>query len=120
KAAQLQRGVLADPGAAVESYRSILDLDDEEPAALRALDELYTGAARWHDLAELLTRQLDKAGGAARSALKLRLGHLYEEKLEDLTAAIDAYEEVIGADPENRDALGALERLVLHHDVRFR
>ncbi len=116
----LQQNMLADPEAAIDGYRAVLDLDAEDPRALAALDNLYVEGKKWHDLAELLTRQLERADGLARAELKLRLGNLYEGELQDLPAAIDAYEEVLAHDPNNREAVAALERLILDHDQRFR
>ena len=64
----------------------------------RARSALHLGK-RWHDLVELTLRRLERVeeGGPSWIALKQRLGHIYESELSDLPAAIDVYEEVLGA-----------------------
>lgn len=107
---------LGDPGAAVSTFREILDLDSDDETATLALDRLYTDLARWPDLAELLIRRLERADRAEQKdkwiELKLRLGALYEERLSDLPRAIDSFEEVLGRDERQVDAMSALARLL--------
>lgn len=120
KICRVQEASLGDTDGAISTYRAILDLDDDDGEALAALDRLYVAAERWHDLADLLQRQLESADGGARIALKLRLAGLLEKQMGDLSSAIDAYEEVLRLDANSREAITALERLVMDHDQRFR
>ncbi|MSP60174.1 MAG: tetratricopeptide repeat protein [Myxococcales bacterium] len=120
KICDLQQAKLKDPAAAIDAYRAVLDVDGEDVRAITALDHLYVEAKRWHDLADLLQRRLEKADAAQRSALKLRLAALHEFELDDLPSAIDAYEEVVKRDPRHKDAIAALERLIMDRDQRFR
>ena len=120
KICELEQHKLGDAAAAIESYRAILDVDPDDARAIAALDQLCVEGKRWHDLAELCLGRLDKADRATWIALKLRLGSLYEKELSDLPSAIDAFEEVLGKDAANREAVAALERLILDHDQRFR
>ena len=120
KVCRVQEESLKDSDAAIDAWRAVLDVDGEDAPAIAALDRLYNAASRWHDLVDLLSRQLEKAAGPARVGLKLRLGALYEKQLEDLPSAIDAYEEVLTLSPSQKDAAAALERLIMNHDQRFR
>src|SRR5207237_191490 len=88
--------------------------------AIHSLDRLFAEGRRWHDLIELLIRQLDGAAGAAWISLKLRLGGIYEGELEDKPSSIDIYEEVLQRSPDEPEAIRALERLIIDHDHTFR
>ena len=118
KVSALQEDKLDDPTAAIGTFREILDLDSEDEQATLALDRLYTSLGRYQDLAELLLRRIERAdrSGAAElgkwSELTLRLAGLYEDKLDELPKAIDAYEEVLRKDEQSAPALAALERLL--------
>ena len=120
KQASVEELELGSPGAAVDRYRAVLDVDPEDGKAIAALDRLYISGKRWHDLVELIQRRLERADGSAWIALKLRLGGLYETELEDRASAIDAYEEVLGRSPGHPDSVRALERLIVDTDHTFR
>ncbi len=122
KQAGLLEDELADADGAVDTWRAVLDLDDDDDRAVAALDRLYTTGKRWHDLVELTLRRLEKVeqGGPSWIALKLRLGHIYEVELSDLPAAIDTYEEVLGRANGHPEAVRALERLIVDNDHTFR
>ncbi|MCA9669876.1 MAG: tetratricopeptide repeat protein [Myxococcales bacterium] len=112
---------LDDIDEAISAYRAVLDLDESDSEAVSALDRLLWQTERWDDLIALLERQVEfMADESAIVAQKLRLGGIAEVQLEDLTRAIDYYEEALTRDPQSEDALAALERLVLERDHRFR
>jgi tetratricopeptide (TPR) repeat protein len=106
---------------AIDAFRSVLDLSDRDAEALEALDRLYTETERWHDLCDLLVRQIEmKEDPAEILEIRYRLGTICELRMEDLPAAIDYYEEVLRHEPDNPRAIAALERLILDKDQRFR
>jgi len=106
---------------AIDAYRAVLDVSDRDPEAIEALDRLYTETERWHDLCELLIREVEAAESpAVQLELRFRLGTVYELRLQDLPAAIDYYEEVLKQESENPRAIAALERLILDKDQRYR
>jgi tetratricopeptide (TPR) repeat protein len=120
KQATVQEESLKDIDAAIDLYRSALESDADEPRAILALDRLYSAHSRWHDLVELLTRRLDSADAQGWIALKLRLGSIFEDKLEDRPGAIDAFEEVLGRSPGHPEAVRSLERLIVDQEHTFR
>jgi tetratricopeptide (TPR) repeat protein len=122
KQAALLEEELHDPDAAIDTWRAVLNLDDDDEHAIGSLDRLYTSGKRWHDLVELTLRRLERVeqGGPSWIALKLRLGSIYEAELNDLPAAIDTYEEVLGRVNAHPEAVRALERLIVDHDHTFR
>ncbi|MGZ3426999.1 MAG: hypothetical protein ACXVCV_10145, partial [Polyangia bacterium] len=122
KQAGLLEEELADADAAIDTWRAVIDLDDEDERAITALDRLYTRGSRWHDLVELTMRRLSRVedGSSSWIALKQRLGGIYENELGDLPAAIDTYEEVLGRANAHPEAVRSLERLIVDHDHTFR
>lgn len=106
---------------AVSAYRAVLELGDNDRRAVASLDRLFVQDQRWEELVELLHRQLEYVETTGDLIpLKLRLGLLYEERLDDVAGAIDSYEEVLRTDSTNSEAMAALERLLGNEDHRFR
>jgi hypothetical protein len=105
--------------AALERWEQTLRASPADPDALAALSELYEGAQRWTELAQILER-LD--GGrplpaqgtpdAAVRALDLeRYATVLDTKLNDAVRATKAWHRVLELTPRNRGALDALARL---------
>ena len=67
-----------DQPARLLTYRAILEGDPNDDRAIHSLDRLFAEHRRWHDLIELLIRQLDGAAGAAWISIKLRLGGIFD------------------------------------------
>ncbi len=92
-------------GSAVETWKRLLEVAPNEPGALRALEELYSKAENWSELAEVL-RALAEVAETPDFAVALRLAHIQEEKLEDNYEAISTLQRILGV---SRDHLGALQ-----------
>jgi tetratricopeptide (TPR) repeat protein len=99
----------------IESLRAILDEDPTHAEAVLTLSQLYEKTGRDAELAELLKVQLDAArdrsDAATEMRLLVRLGELQEGRLDDATAAQEAYESVLERDPSHRGALQAIVRI---------
>lgn len=121
KIAAIYDEVLSDAGKAIDAYREIREVDGQDAAAIAALDRLYTREARWDDLVELLADCLAEARTTAeRVALEHRLGELHEQKLRNLSVAVDHYEAALAQDGGHGPSIAALERLVMDTDHRYR
>ena len=121
KICQIYEEPLEQPEEAILAYRSILDLGDNDPRAIKALERLLSQEEKWTDLVELCHREMDASiGDDDMVRLKLKLGEVYWSKLSDLPAAIDAYEEVLRLDPANEAAISALERIIVEEEYTFR
>ncbi len=104
---------LKDPGRAIETYSSVLDLDPDDLEALQALDRLYVGTERWYDLLSVLERQTELSGSAAEVvSLRHRIGDLWREKLNDATRATEAYKRVLEMDPTYEPTTRAIEGMM--------
>lgn len=119
--ARVWEEALEDGDEAIDAYRTLLDEAPGDAGAVAALERLYRDKERWLELAELISRQIDEAEDDELFVeLKLRLGQVYEFETQDLTAALDQYEEVLARVPNQGEAVAALERMVLERDHRLR
>lgn len=117
--AVVQRDKLSKPEDAIETLRAIVDEDPGSTDAILELGKLYESLGRHEDLAELLTRQIDRAKDSGdreqELSLRVRLGELYASQLQDPGRAISTYEGVLEREAKH---LGALTALVAIHGQR--
>jgi tetratricopeptide (TPR) repeat protein len=119
KMATLQEDLLGQAEEAIETYRGILAENDSSERALKALDRLYQGLARWDDLAENLQAQLVvEPMEDEQLTLRNRLAAICEGELGRAGAAVESYREVLAQDPNDDTARSALERLLDHDEQR--
>jgi tetratricopeptide (TPR) repeat protein len=116
RAAEIYQDRLADPARAQGAWRRLLDLDPQNlqtaQPAVAALQKLYEKSESWTDLVAILRRQIEWADHAtARQLLLLRIAEISELRLQDPTAAVATYRELLEEAPEEKTALDALERL---------
>ncbi len=105
--------MLSEPEEAIRTFGEILELDPDSKVALSALDQLFERQQMWSDLADNVRRQLSLADEEAQQiALMLKLGELHEKRMNAVEAAIEIYHDVLDRDPDNEEALSALERLI--------
>ncbi len=138
KRARLVERGLGDTARAIDAWRDVVlttedgtDRGDEAAyrEAVTELERLYRARAtagernRWRELVESLEARLGRAQGKDPrevADLRLKLAEIHEVQLEDLTAALDQYEQVIIEGVGWEAAVGALERLVVHEAHRER
>ncbi|MDP7039678.1 MAG: tetratricopeptide repeat protein [Myxococcota bacterium] len=96
----------------IKALTRIVELDRHEKQAYDSMVNIYTKAARWHDVSRTYVRQLELTTDPKYAAeLRLHLGRLCEDQLEDRGTALDWYRGILEIDPVHVDALDALERL---------
>ena len=124
RSARLDEENLADPERAARTLREIIDLDPTDratPTAADELERLLASQELWHDLGDHLEAQLGRAGeGAERDALALRLAQVLEDKIGNISGAVDRYAEILERSPAHKEAIAALERLLTAPDERAR
>jgi golgin subfamily B member 1 len=114
--ARIYEELLADAARAEATYRRILKLDEQDaglvlPAA-KALERLYVASSESNKLAEMLKLQVvHEQDGATRRELFGRLGTLSQSVLGDEAGAIAAWRSRVEENPDDAEALAALDRL---------
>ncbi len=105
---------LKSPEEAQSAFREALNLWPAEPLALDALERFHLQHREYDQLYGVYFRALEATRVAKRRLpLLLSLGQLAEDRLEDASAALGHYREVLEVDPGNRIALAARRRLAL-------
>jgi len=106
---------LEDRESAIAAYLHVLEFEETDGVALAALERLYSDSHRWDDLIGIL-RQQAQAAPERDTELKLRVGEIYELRLEQPEEAIAVYEELLNFDPTNGTALSRLEALYFERE----
>ncbi|MFL5318877.1 MAG: tetratricopeptide repeat protein [Myxococcaceae bacterium] len=114
----LQNDALKDSLGALATFRRLLELKPNDPAALEKMDDLCVKQERWPELADVLARRIQitndsTAPGAAQMVLELkyRLGQVRETRLLDRFGALDLYTEILNAQPNHAGATARLEAI---------
>jgi tetratricopeptide (TPR) repeat protein len=110
--AQLEENEIADDEEAVEAYRTVVGLDENDREALAGLERLYTKLDRFAELNRVYERQIALAEDPREKVRILaKSAGIHDEKLHDPKAAIEKNEAILRIDGGNLPAVKALERL---------
>jgi tetratricopeptide (TPR) repeat protein len=97
---------------ALAQFRAVYEVDNENAAALAALEGLYRSTGRSQELLGIFEKKRDLAADPqARQASLYAIAELYESKLGDQLSAITTYNQVLDDEPMDGQALAALDRL---------
>ena len=116
RAATLYAGRLGNRRAAIDTWKLVLNLDVDnletaQPAAA-ALEGLYAETGDIASLVKILRQQARWADSTAdRKAILFRIAGLEEKSLADTQAAVATLRAILDIDPQDRDAIDALERI---------
>ncbi|MCH2108989.1 MAG: tetratricopeptide repeat protein [Polyangiaceae bacterium] len=98
---------------AIVYYRRALDMNPGYLPALDSLERIYEERGQIQELVDILSRKTDSLESPQEALRqKLRLGELFETKLEDFDGATRAYQEALEADENSLLALRGLERML--------
>ena len=99
---------------AIATYRRVVQTEPENKEALVSLDRLFSQSQQWDELADVVRREIRIApNDRAIIELTFRLAQIYELALSDLPKAIEAYREILRADPGHAETRAALERMFM-------
>ena len=114
RTARVWEEMLGNAEQAIVAWNVVLQDNPGNVQALRALDRLYMTRGEFRELADNLQRQLNLvAADPAETVLLLgRLGALREQHLGQLGAAVDTYSKILQIEPEHRETIAALERML--------
>jgi len=97
---------------AFDAYARALTIDPTHDKTILQLDRVAGLTGEWERFAQLLAGQADNiADPLVKNEMLLRLARIREEKLQDVDRAIVRYLEVLEVDPENLEAIQALDRI---------
>ncbi|HEY4160017.1 MAG TPA: hypothetical protein VGM29_18020, partial [Polyangiaceae bacterium] len=108
--ARLLSDVLDNKPRAIEVYESILEMG-LDPAALGALEKLYTAVAQWGDLISLYERQIDSSIGKPAD-LHVNIARVAAREQNDLGRAFDELDAALAIDPKHAGVIAELERIL--------
>jgi len=112
RAAEILKVELGDRDRAIQTYRQVLEDEEDNLVALESLDDLYVATDRFEDLVGVLERQIDVADDVDHKvSLFFRLADVTEHRLGDEDKPWESYREVFWIQPDNADAIEHLERL---------
>ena len=98
----------------IDLWQKVLADDAENAEALPELEKLYEREKMWSELGAVLERQVAVASDAKRrSAIYVKLGVLYSEKVQNVAQAMAAWQALLAQEPDNRRAQDALKKLYL-------
>ena len=110
--ARVQEEELGETDEALATNRRILELDDSDKSALIALERLYVSLQRYEELLDIYNRKLGLATDTQeRIEIQFKLGHLYEEEVQNDTLAAETYRNILDESGEDLRVLRALDRL---------
>ena len=115
--ASLQAQQLGDHGAAVATYRQLLEIAPDDPAPFAAIEKLLSESAQWEELArayQLEEERLAEKRGRDVAARRLELTHrravVMDEQFGDPTAAVEIFDGVLKEDHERPRTLEYLNQ----------
>ncbi len=112
KAAQIFEEVLENADRAIEVYRTVLGLDENDAQAIEALERLYIRLERWENLKDIYAKKAELAPSVdEKKKMYFVLGQVYDRELKDVPRAIETYQTILDLDPEDFEAIQALDRL---------
>jgi tetratricopeptide (TPR) repeat protein len=102
------------PEINIDLWRMVLEGDPENVDALNNLAKLYEGARDYESLVGILERQVDITYDTAqKTALLVKLGQMYGDRLNDDEGAVRAWRALLAIDPNERRAQEALKKKYL-------
>jgi len=103
---------LAEYDKAFRAYARALATDPQSEETVEQLQRLADVTGDWSTFATLLAEQADRLlDPLTKNQVLLRLAHIYEERLDNTEDAVVRYREVLEGDPENVEAIAALDRI---------
>ncbi|MGZ6093888.1 MAG: tetratricopeptide repeat protein, partial [Polyangiales bacterium] len=110
--AALYEGKVADPNKAFDRFRSAFEIAPEDDLGSEDLERVAKGTGRWDEVVATYEKSIkEQTDPETATRLRLRLGRVYIEEQGKVDLAVAQFRAVYEENPENADALAALERL---------
>ncbi len=119
RAAEVRTRETKDAGRAIATCRAIVDRFGPARDVLALAMPLLEAQRQWADLAEALAQDAQLAGGREQAEVLARLGTVRMVRLRDVPGALDAFQEALAFDPQERTSRATLEKLAGVGDHRL-
>jgi tetratricopeptide (TPR) repeat protein len=101
-----------DVAGALDAYRAVYDVEDDNPEALAALERLYRQTSGFTDLLDIYGKRRDLTSDPAeKKAINYEIAKLYETEIKDVDRAIETYTTILEDEPSDARSLAALDVL---------
>ncbi len=112
KASRIYEEYMGNIDKAIEVYRRILEIDEDDLQAITQIEALYLKLERWDDLQEIYNKKVDlvETSEEKREVLYV-LGSVYEQEVGDIDKAITTYQRVLEFDPDDVQSVHRLDCL---------
>ncbi len=112
--AQVYADEVEDAERAIDAYKNIVDLDDQNIAALDALAKLFDKTGDAAQSIDYMTRVAQLTPDPKQQVESyFRIGKALDEKLGDRVAAQERYEQALDIDPSHLPTLAALRQIAI-------
>jgi tetratricopeptide (TPR) repeat protein len=112
KLAAIQEEQFLKADLAAERLEQALEIDPTEMQAYVALERCYRRLKQWLDLINTYERHISEAPEVdTKVELYFQIAGVYNDEVQDLQCAVDAYRNIVDLDEANIPALEALARL---------
>ncbi len=111
RAAEVRARETKDAGRSIATCRAIVDRFGPARDVLALAMPLLEAQRLWGDLAEALAQDAQLAGGREQAEVLARLGTVRMVRLRDVPGALDAFQEALAFDPQERTSRATLEKL---------
>jgi len=112
EAGMIAASQLDKPEVSIEIFEALRSLVPEDESVLDALESLYARVEDWSSLVDLLSTKIEREEGLdGRKALAYQRAGIYENEIESVEQAIEAYQQVLGWDAEDLESLRQLDAL---------
>ncbi|MGZ6029237.1 MAG: tetratricopeptide repeat protein, partial [Myxococcaceae bacterium] len=112
KSAGIWEEKLGNPQKAIEKSEQVLQLDGGNLPAVKSLERLYRQEGQWEKLISITQHHVTLAQDKREVvSLKIAIGEVWWKEMQRVDRAEAIFTEALDADPESREAVGALGRL---------
>lgn len=118
-AARLVTESKKDPGRAADAWAKVVARFGDSKDVLAMRIPLLEALGRFADLAQALESDARLSPEGERAPIFARLGQLHLTRTRDPAAAVDAFRRALAADPGERTARGALEKMLGDADQKL-
>src|ERR1019366_2794633 len=112
--AQVYADEVEDSDRAIDAYKNIIDLDDQNVPALESLAKLYDKLGDGAQSIEFMTRVAELTQDTKQRVESFyRIGKAHDEKLGDRVSAQERYEMALDLDPSHLPTISALRQIAI-------